>query len=155
MRRDFDRPASTCLLASLEGAWSIARAIEPAGSLAGTATFTRRPDGFLDYDERGELVLDGGRFATERRYLFAARPHGFTVFFPGEPRRLFHDVVLEPAADGALVGEATHPCGPDMYVSSYRFAGDGFTIAHRAHGPRKNYSLVTTYTRAAECRAAA
>lgn len=143
------------LLASLEGAWAIARTIEPGGSLAGFATFTRRADGSLDYEERGELELDGGRFATERRYLFEARENGFAVFFPGEPRRLFHEVVLAPTADGALVGEATHPCGPDMYFSGYRFTREGFTIAHRAHGPRKNYTLVTTYARAGARREAA
>jgi hypothetical protein len=146
---------SAVLLASLEGAWSIVRSIHPGGSLAGTATFTRRLDGLFDYDERGELLLDGGRFATERRYLFEALPHGFAVFFPGEPRRLFHEVALEPAADGALVGAASHPCGPDMYFSSYRFAGDGFAISHRAEGPRKNYSLATTYTRDTARRQAA
>ncbi len=137
------------LLVSLEGAWTIARTIEPSGSLAGTARFARRPDGLIDYIERGELEFDGGRFATERRYLFEPRETGFAVFFPGEPRRLFHEVVLAPAADGAIVGAATHPCGPDMYFSTYRFAGDGFTITHRANGPRKNYTLVTRYTRAA------
>ena len=123
------------LLATLEGTWSIVRTIEPGGSLAGTARFVRRPDGVFDYIERGTLELDGGRFATERRYLFEARETGFAVFFPGEPRRLFHEVVLAAAADGALVGAATHPCGPDMYFSAYRFAGDGFTITHRASGP--------------------
>jgi hypothetical protein len=77
------------------------------------------------------------------------------VFFPGEPRRLFHVVALEVALDGALVGEARHPCGPDMYFSAYRFSGDGFTVTHRASGPRKNYTLVTSYTRAAARRQAA
>lgn len=139
----------------LEGTWTIYRTIEPEGSLDGVASFARREDGCLDYLEQGYLSLGGERFAAERRYVFEPRPDGFVVWFHGAPRRLFHEVVLNPAADGALTGDATHPCGPDVYVSTYRFADGGFTIVHKVSGPRKNYTMTTIYARKAERQVAA
>ena len=37
---------------------------------------------------------------------------------------------------------------PTAFALLDRFAGDGFSVIHRASGPRKNYTLTTLYTRA-------
>ncbi|MFC5069336.1 DUF6314 family protein [Flaviflagellibacter deserti] len=139
----------------LEGNWSIARTIDPEGSLAGVATFFRRTDGWLAYFERGELKVAGGSYPAERRYLFEPLTNGFAVWFDAEPLRLFHKIALIRSEDGSLTGEATHPCGRDMYLTTYRFAGDGFTIRHRVTGPNKNYTMTTAYTRRTDKRIAA
>jgi hypothetical protein len=132
----------------LEGSWNISRMIEPEGSLTGTATFERRPDGWLAYREQGELHISGGSFEAERRYLFEPLETGFAVYFDERPPRLFHRIDLTPLADGSLTGEAPHPCGRDTYLSTYVFPAEGgFSIRHRVTGPNKEYTVQTLYTR--------
>lgn len=142
-------------LAALSGAWSVDRSVDPAGSFAGVATFLPRPDGALDYEERGEMRVGTGSFRAGRRYVFAPREHGFAVYFDGVPRRLFHEVDLHRDAAGALTGSATHLCGADTYCSTYWFETDRLEIEHRVSGPRKNYVMTTLYTRADDRQAAA
>jgi hypothetical protein len=142
------------MLLRFAGAWALNRRIEPDGSLTGTASFLPLPDGCFDYREEGELRLGNGTFRAERCYLFEPRNDGFAVYFAGEPRRLFHEIVLHDDG-GALVGEATHLCGADTYVSTYHFGADSFTITHRVTGSRKNYTMTTLYTRASQQQAAA
>jgi hypothetical protein len=140
----------TDLFAALPGTWTLARTVTPDGVLDGMARFAARPDGGLDYHERGELVLPGGRFAAERRYLLMPHRDGFTVHFADADPRLFHHVTLAREADGSLTGAAPHPCGQDLYVTSYRFAPDGgFTIINRVSGPNKDYTVTSAYTRTA------
>jgi hypothetical protein len=136
------------VLVDLEGRWDIARTVHPAGSLTGWASFTRDARGCLAYAEEGQLHLNGGTFTARQRYLFEPRADGFAVWFDAELLRLFHEIALSETPDG-LVGEASHPCGRDLYVTSYRFAaGGGFKVRHRVTGPHKDYVMDTVYTRA-------
>jgi hypothetical protein len=135
----------------LAGSWRISRTIDPHGALDGTATFTERDGGWLAYSERGELTVDGGRFTARRSYLFEPRPDGFAVWFDGQPRRLFHEIVLDGEEGDRLMGSATHLCRDDLYLSLYRFEPGGvFTIRHRVTGPNKDYTVTTNYTRLPE-----
>ena len=137
------------VLGCLAGRWEIDREIEPGGSLEGLAVFEPERDGGLDYREQGELRLSSGfTAAAARRYLYRARPAGFSVLFAERPPRLFHEVVLAADRQGQLRGRARHLCGADLYLTSYLFLPDGrFVIRHRVRGPRKAYRMTTWYRR--------
>jgi hypothetical protein len=137
------------LFQHLAGSWQLARRIHPEGELTGTAVFTPRDDGGLDYFERGELHLPTGSFHAERRYIFRPDADGFSVEFADGTPRPFHTVRLERGEDGCLGGEAPHLCGRDLYMTAYRFLPDGtFAITNRVSGPNKDYAVVSTYSRA-------
>lgn len=116
--------------------------------MMGTAVFEAGMDGFISYHETVLLRLaTGGSFDAERRYLYAARPDGFTVYFFETPPRLFHEISLV-RDQSDWVGGATHMCGADIYDSHYVFAADaGFSVSHRVRGPRKNYLSHTVFKR--------
>ncbi|WP_417727341.1 DUF6314 family protein [Roseovarius sp.] len=128
-------------LSDFEGVWLVERDIRHADGMvarfAGRACW--RPDpGGLAYHETGQMVLDSGmRFAGERRYLWA---EDLSVRF--EDGRFFHKVP-------PMGGETGHWCDPDHYEGRYDFASwPVFTVAWRVRGPRKDYRMVTCYTRA-------
>ena len=135
----------------LTGCWSFNRLIAGQGSMQGVATFTPLdPDG-LAYREQGWLkLLTGTEFEAGREYVFRAHGRGFDVFFKETPSRLFHAIELAASDDGVLNGSASHLCNLDHYQSTYTFRPDGgFLIRHVVSGPRKDYTMVTTYARAA------
>lgn len=139
------------VLARLAGRWSIARRIEPHGSLAGEARFAPAADGWLDYREQGRLRLETGVTSeAERRYRYRPLPAGFAVHFAGPQQGLFHAVTLAADRHGRLIGRARHLCGADLYLTLYVFLPDGrFSIRHRVRGPRKAYRMTTCYERMA------
>jgi hypothetical protein len=136
------------VFARLEGDWTLDRHVDGRALMKGFATFRANHDGSLACREHGRVHLaDGQAFEAERRYLYRASPTGFSVFFFEEPARLFHDVALE-MAHGRLMSEASHRCKDDLYLSRYQFLADGtFLIRHQVSGPRKSYTLETTYDR--------
>lgn len=137
------------VMTRLAGAWSFDRVIEAHGSVQGLAIFTPLDQERLAYRERGRLRLPNGtELEAEREYLFRKRERGFDVFFKEAPPRHFHTIELAASDGGVLSGSAGHLCDPDHYQSSYIFRGDGgFVIRHAVSGPRKAYTMITTYTR--------
>ena len=141
-------PEPDKILESLEGRWRIVRRIPGTARLRGVADFTPLRAGQLAYKETGTLLLANGQTTTaEREYIFAAAPAGFDVYFVESPPRLFHEARLS-LSNAVLVAECEHLCIADNYRSRYRWrSADRFSIFHRVKGPRKNYCMVTTYTR--------
>jgi Family of unknown function (DUF6314) len=133
----------------LAGAWSFDRIIEGQASMQGLATFTSLDAECLACREQGRLKLrNGTELAAEREYVFRKRDRGFEVFFKETPPRLFHAIELAASDDGALHGSAGHLCNLDHYQSSYTFLADGgFVTRHVVSGPRKDYTMTTTYAR--------
>jgi Family of unknown function (DUF6314) len=136
------------VLNDLRGRWLLDRSIEGHATMQGHAAFTPAEEGRLHYREDGRLVLaNGSEFDAAREYFYALSENGFRVFFQENPPRLFHDVTLIAEHSGEWVGQADHPCGEDHYRSFYRFLPDGrFIIRHVVTGPRKGYTMVTTYS---------
>ena len=136
------------ILRQLEGDWTLHRRADGRALMDGEASFSATDDGGLIYREHGEASMpDGQSFHAERSYLYRSRKDGFSVFFPENPPRLFHDIGLTRDGD-RLFGDARHPCGDDLYLSRYEFFGDGtFTTRHDVSGPRKKYVLETSYAR--------
>ena len=140
-----------CDASQLAGAWSFDRVIEGQGSMKGLATFTPLDAERLAYREQGRLKLQNGtELEAQREYVFRKRDRGFEVSFKETPPRLFHAIELAASDDGVLSGSAGHLCNLDHYQSSYTFRGDGgFVVRHDVSGPRKDYTMVTTYMRVA------
>lgn len=139
------------VMTRLAGAWAFDRVIEGQGSMKGLATFTPLDAERLAYREQGRLtLLNGTELEAEREYVFRERCRGFDVLFKDNPPRLFHAIELAASDGGALSGSAGHLCNLDHYQSTYTFCGDGgLIIRHVVSGPRKDYTMTTTYTRAA------
>lgn len=133
----------------LIGSWSFDRVIESQATMQGIATFTPLDSGRLAYREQGCLKLaNGTEVQAERDYIFSNSDGGFKVFFREDPPRLFHEISLSASSGGALSGRAGHLCKRDDYQSAYMFLPDGtFVVRHVVSGPRKDYTMSTTYTR--------
>ncbi|OAF12450.1 hypothetical protein AYJ54_06380 [Bradyrhizobium centrolobii] len=135
----------------LAGSWSFNRVIEGQGTMQGVAIVTPSDKGGLAYREQGNLkLLNGTELQAEREYIFSKSDRGFEVFFNENPPRLFHDISLSATVGGDLSGSAVHLCNLDNYQSTYNFLPDGrFVVRHVVSGPRKGYTMTTTYTRVA------
>jgi hypothetical protein len=133
----------------LIGSWSFDRVIESQATMQGIATFTPLDRGRLAYHEKGYLKLAHGTIVqAEREYVFSNSGGGFKVFFKEDPPRLFHEISLSVSSGGALIGRACHLCNHDDYRSVYMFLPDGaFAVRHVVSGPRKDYTMDTTYAR--------
>lgn len=133
----------------LVGSWSLNRVIEGQATMQGIATFTPLDEGRLAYREHGSLKLANGiTVQAEREYVFSGGDGGFKVFIREDPPRLFHEVLLSASSGGELSGHARHFCKPDEYQSAYMFMPDGtFVVRHAVSGPRKDYTMTTTYMR--------
>jgi len=124
-------------LADFEGHWALSRQIVPAvgpeARFEGTAVWT--PEGA--YAEEGLLHVQGQTpMRAERRYVWDAE---LNVYF--EDGRFFHRVPAEG-------GETGHWCAPDQYDVCYDFADwPRFEARWKVFGPRKNYEMISHYSR--------
>jgi hypothetical protein len=135
------------VLANLSGRWSFDRIIEGHGAMKGVAAFTPVDGSRLAYREQGNLkLINGTELQAEREYVYEVRQGGFDVYFNEKPLRLFQAISLSRRDGSEYVGQADHLCGPDLYRSTYVFYPGGFMIRHAVHGPRKDYTMVTTYS---------
>jgi hypothetical protein len=144
--------AAPDLKSFLLGAWEVDRLVADrargiTGRLEGLASFTPSPGGLL-YEERGTLLLGEHEGQAEQRYLFDF-PEGdtrATVRF--RDGRLFHTLDLRNGED-----RVRHDCRPDLYEGLFTLLGPtAWRSEWKVTGPRKDYHLVTTYTRPTEKR---
>jgi hypothetical protein len=134
------------LKAYLSGSWSMDRLVidhaRTIGRLRGNAIF--RPSGpHLLYEERGTLILGEHRGQAEQAYRYDF-PEGdsraLVRFRDGRP---FHDLDLSSGQD-----RPRHACPPDIYEGVFLALGpSAWRSEWTVSGPRKDYDLVTTYTR--------
>ena len=131
----------------LLGEWSLEREIPGRGCMKGRARFTLLDAGTALYEESGELCLEGGQTLHSRQsYVYEKRDDGFAVRF-ADTRELFHVVRFVVSGDD-LVGEASHVCLNDLYISAYTVHSDGsFEVRHEVRGPQKDYVIRTLYHR--------
>ena len=130
------------------GLWRFQREIlDPSGDLSATAIgqaeITLQADGSARYDERGTLSLPGqSPMTATRRYVWRARPGEIDVRFDDD--RPFHTIAL-----GTNSPSAQHWCDPDQYEVAYDFSTWPEWSSHwRVKGPRKDYAMLTRYSRA-------
>lgn len=131
-------------LADLVGVWGLERWIDDhrAGqgiAVSGMAEIAPHGAGAL-YDERAEMHLPGQPPLTAtRRYLLEG--DGPALRFLFEDGRYFH--VLDLAVPAP---RCHHDCPPDSYDVAYDFAAwPEWRATWRVTGPRKDYTMTTTY----------
>lgn len=135
-----DRP----VLADFTGLWQVERQIEDRlggapGQFRGQARLT--PDGAgLRYEETGTLEFPGiAPMQASRVYLWRVQGDEIAIFF--EDGRRFH-VIGE-------TGQDRHWCDPDTYAVRYGFGNwPEWTAEWVVSGPRKDYTMRSTYRRA-------
>jgi len=136
-------------LAFVRGYWRIERSLTDHrsganGSFAGVASFLPLTGGQagLRYQETGDVRLGGHRWPASRSLLWLPAPSGSADvrFTDGRP---FHLANLRSGR-----WQAEHHCGEDLYHVSYHVRGPGVLAeCWRAHGPRKDYLIITALTR--------
>lgn len=133
-------------LEDFAGHWRIDRQIEDrmggqTGHFVGQAEFSPVAIG-LAYHEEGWLTLGAGpRVRAVRDYVWR-QEGGWIVVHHGDGRP-FHS--FDPAAP-----EAVHRCDRDDYRVRYDFAlWPQWRADWTVHGPRKDYTMASLYTRPA------
>ena len=127
-------------LTNFNGLWQLSRAITHANGgqaqFEGTANWAPHPDG-LFYEEVGQLRIENAQpIKATRSYIWKV---GLNIYFPDG--RFFHQVPLNGE-------EAHHNCPPDDYRVRYDFAKwPSFSAKWRVTGPKKDYEMVSIYTR--------
>jgi hypothetical protein len=133
----------------LSGSWSVDRLVIDhlqmmIGQLQGEATF--RPSGLgLVYEERGTLMIGEHRGQAEQTYLYDFTEGDARALVRFRDGRPFHDLDLSTGHDCPF-----HLCPPDRYAGVILALGPtSWRTEWKVTGPRKDYDLVTTYTRRA------
>jgi hypothetical protein len=135
------------LRAFLAGTWKLDRRVvdrvhQTTGRLQGQATFTPSA-GRLVYEERGILSFGEHRGTAEQSYFYdfpACDAQASVRFRDG---RAFHDLDLSEGHD-----RVRHSCPPDFYEGLFVALGaTRWRSKWTVTGPRKDYDLVTTFTR--------
>lgn len=96
----------------------------------------------LEHAESGEITWNGAtRPAGRVVYLYPTGDGAARVTFTdGRP---FHDLDLRSGR-----WNAHHPCGADAYTGSFEVLGpDGWEVTWTVHGPAKDLSLTSFYSR--------
>ena len=135
----------TPALMDFEGVWRVDRAIShrngPEARFDGQAVFAS-DNGGLVYREDGHLHMPGQPpIRAERRYLWrVGQAGGIDVCF--DDGRAFHRIGV------GGVPEDRHYCDPDIYDVTYDFSAWPVWTSHwEVSGPRKDYTMVTRYSR--------
>lgn len=124
------------------GSWSIFRHFGAQGLAVGQAAFTLLTPSLLAYREDLEVHIPGFSEAVYQEYLYVFEEG--CVYKKFKDNRLFYRLEVSNAeATGA------HLCGEDHYQAHYSFLGqNNFTLTYRVKGPRKDYEILTEFTRA-------
>lgn len=134
-------------LADFAGQWQLSRQITDHaggqdGRLVGQAQFQQQGQGCLHYQEQGQLQLGAGPvMAAQRAYIWRFGKDSVDVCFADDTP--FHSFVPSGQAPGT-----DHPCGKDFYTVQYDFRRmPEWEAVWRVHGPRKDYTSVSRYSR--------
>lgn len=134
----------------LLGEWKLDRvifdeALALPGKLVGRARFTASSFGLV-YHEWGALELGDHRGYAEQTYLYEFPESDARACVRFRDRRAFHELQLTAGQD--RVG---HACHPDLYEGKFEaISKDAWRSEWKVAGPRKRYTLVTSYTRPGE-----
>ena len=135
------------LRAFLLGSWTLDRVIldrsrAMTGALEGEARFSPCAGGLL-YEEHGILTLGEHRGRAERSYLYLFPEGGGRASVRFRDGRPFHELDLSCGED-----RVSHPCRLDLYEGLFTVLGPAWWQSEwKASGPRKDYVLLTTYSR--------
>jgi hypothetical protein len=131
----------------LTGDWRIDRSVRHADGqfsmFAGSATFSNRADGALDYCESGVHRVRDQELPAEQRYVYGFSEPGVAEVRFGDGR-FFHTMRLSSRPATAL-----HVCGDDHYSGTFRTVGEAaWEAIWDVRGPSKQYVSTTLFERA-------
>lgn len=133
-------PSGRALLPTdLLGEWELRRTVTDRragvdGTVTGTTTLTATAPDEVRWDESGTMTF-GDRTVPVSRTLWVrgGAAAGWTVHF--SDGRVFHDWVWNTSF--------AHACTPDDYTGMLAGDADRWTVRWEAHGPTKDYTLVS------------
>lgn len=135
------------LKAFLLGSWKVDRIIIDraralTGGLQGQAIFTPSAGGLL-YQEHGTLTLGEHRGRAEHSYLYDFPEGDGQASVRFRDGRAFYDLDLARGQQ-----RVCHACHPDLYEGLFiALSSAAWRSEWKVIGPRKDYDLLTTYTR--------
>jgi len=129
----------------LLGTWTLTWVIDDRREgerrdVAGTATLSDADPDRVRWSEEGTMTW-ADRSVPVSRTLYVVRSVDREWIVHFEDGRVFH-----PWSVGATV---EHPCAPDHYAGRVDVTGDPvdrWTVTWVAHGPQKDYRMVTVHT---------
>ena len=129
----------------LLGTWTLTRVVDDRREgerrdVAGSATLSEVGPDRVRWSEEGTMTW-GERSVPVSRTLYVVRSVEQEWIVHFEDGRVFH-----PWSVGATV---EHPCAPDHYTGRVDATGDPldrWTVTWDAHGPGKDYRMVTVHT---------
>lgn len=132
---------------SLGGEWILTRSVSSGETLEGALEFISIDQSAFRVVEVGELrISDGNLISATRQWIWKFSDDGLQIFFDEEPLRLYHQ--LRPTESGGTwTAEGYHDCAPDIYSGEYRFSLNKITIRQDVMGPRKDYQIISNYSR--------
>ena len=131
----------------LEGDWNLERKISDGSCFRGVARFSFAERDKLLVAETGKLdMANGTRLEASRNWIWhLSGEQQLEIFYGEDSQRLYHALDLSLSQNGWR-GQATHLCEPDTYLGEYIFFDEGFIIKQEVSGPKKDYSMVSTYS---------
>lgn len=146
----------------LVGEWVFEREVPGYASVRGEARVMAAADGEARYEETAivSLAQGGTRMRATQCYWFrrlAGPVNGIEVRFC-DTGELFERLEFRERADGGLEARARFLCADDVYESAFVVGPveDGeerLRVEHVVRGPRKDYTVRTTYARSASSAA--
>jgi len=139
----------------LRGEWSLERTIPGWGQFEGRASFEKRGQRNLLYEESGRLKLKSeATFLSHRSFEYRLHENKILIFLIDtvDAGKRMHELSFGTDSEGGGPLSAAHiyPCKKDKYALQFRVYGsDRFETLYKITGPKKNQCIITNYRRAA------
>lgn len=135
------------------GSWKVQRVISGFGEITGQAMFqvNDEHEQYLDFQEA--MTLPSAQHKSQdqkpnafRTYQYRMTNEGFDIFFSDGATK--GDLFLSFAFTQASILTSHHLCIKDHYDATFEFlSADQFELSFSVVGPKKDYSIQTTFTR--------
>ena len=146
----------TDLRAYFSGDWLVQRVIPGVTTMHGVCTFTPLGADLFQSEELAYQIQASGPLEGQSWYVWQFLPDGAVQTYrsnrAGEKQLPFLRLSFSASEQGPTAHD-THLCDPDSYRACFRIIDDqSFQVTYEVSGPRKGYTSVATYRRAAEAR---
>ena len=141
------------LFASLAGEWQLIREISDGARFEGTGRFFTVSESSYRLEETGQLLLQDNRTLSAARewQWISTGDCNLEIRYPvahgGARYHLVNLAFATNSTEKYWHGSASHDCGKDVYVGSYRLAPDCLDISQDIQGPQKNLMVKSRFAR--------
>lgn len=133
---------------SLAGSWMLKREISTGETLIGRADFDMISKSVFLMREEGQLILQNKVEIPAARtwYWHLCDGDMLEVTYDEARDEKYHLIGLEYSKTG-WQGKAQHLCGSDLYSGDYAFFEERFEITQTVKGPKKDYTVLSIYSK--------